>query len=170
MFSFSVHSWRNQMDTAGQKYKYIEVAVEEPKWAQPEEMHCCLCVSRRSIGGWKHLAQYHNTLWHMNTSWRLTLCACMRACKHLRAFCFHYVQPVAASFISLIPSLKHYDGWRSTDQYQSLSDSGNCFTTLLETTEAREEKEKQRKKKKCVKELRLNNVSACDREQESQGA
>lgn len=143
MFSFSVRSWRNQMDTADQKYKPMEVAVEEPKWARPREIHCSLRVSRRSTGRGKHLTQYHNTLSHLYTIAADTHCAWMQL---QGAFCFHYVRPVAASFISLIPLFKHYDVWRSTDQYQTPADSDDCITTLLETTGAGWEMEEQRQK------------------------
>lgn len=82
MFSFSVHSWQNRTDTADQKYKRMEVAVEKPKWARPREIHCSLCVSRGSTGGGKHLTHYRNTLWHLYIGCRHTLCT------HAAATCF----------------------------------------------------------------------------------
>lgn len=55
---------------------------------------------------------------------------------------------MAASFISLIPLFKQYDVWRSTDQYQSLTDSEDCIATLLETTGERKKKEMEEEGKK----------------------
>lgn len=89
---------------------------------------------------------------------------------------FHYVQPVATSFISLIPLFKHYDVWWSTDQFQSPGDSVDCILTLLESKGCQRERlqmnqrrkedvwmSKKKRKKKDVHVTEIKRARACRR-------